>query len=70
MHRTGTIGLFQSLKLIGYRPFHITELLPHSTREMHAMGDAMVASESNQPWTREQFNKLFGGYDVSSGYSG
>lgn len=34
------------------------------------MGDAMVASESNQPWTREQFNKLFGDYDVSSGCSG
>ncbi|POS78358.1 hypothetical protein DHEL01_v203239 [Diaporthe helianthi] len=61
--RTGTIGLFQSLKLIGYRPFHITELLPHGTKELHALCDAMVASETTQPWSREDFNKLFGDYD-------
>lgn len=63
--RTGTIGLFQSLQVLGYRPFHITELLPHGNKEMHALGDAMIASESDEPWPRENFDKLFGNYDVS-----
>jgi hypothetical protein len=31
---------------------------------MHALGDAMVASETAQPWSRDDFNKLFGEYDV------
>lgn len=63
-HRTGTVGLFQALKVLNYRPFHITELLPHGTRQMHALGDAMIASETSQPWKREKYDKLFGNYDV------
>lgn len=61
--RTGTLGLFQALKILGYRPFHISELLPYGVPQMKALEEAMVAS-SDAPFTRAEFDKLFGGYDV------
>ena len=66
MTRTGTLGLFQALRILGYRPFHISELLPHGVPQMRALEEAMVASSTDQPFTRAEFDKLFGGYDVGS----
>ncbi|KAK8120572.1 P-loop containing nucleoside triphosphate hydrolase protein [Apiospora kogelbergensis] len=61
--RTGTLGVFLALKMLGYRPFHISELLPHGVRQMQALEEAMVASSTDTPYTRAELDKLFGDYD-------
>ncbi|KAK8017970.1 hypothetical protein PG991_007160 [Apiospora marii] len=61
--RTGTLGVFLALKILGYRPFHISELLPHGVRQMQALEEAMVASSTSNPFTRAELDKLFGDYD-------
>ncbi|KAK7943024.1 uncharacterized protein PG986_012137 [Apiospora aurea] len=62
--RTGTLGVFLALKILGYRPFHISELLPHGVRQMQALEEAMVASSTDSPFTRAELDKLFGDYDT------
>lgn len=57
--------MFLALKMLGYRPFHISELLPHGVRQMQALEEAMVASSTDTPYTRAELDKLFGDYDVS-----
>jgi hypothetical protein len=65
---TGTLGVFLALKILGYRPFHISELLPHGVRQMQALEEAMVASSTSTPFTRAELDKLFGDYDVRLTY--
>lgn len=64
-NRTGTLGLWQALKTLGYKPFHISELLPYSFQQMRALQEAIIANDSEKPFGRAEFNKLFAGYDVS-----
>ena len=59
------MGVFLALKILGYRPFHISELLPYGVRQMQALEEAMVASSTDNPFTRAELDKLFGDYDVS-----
>lgn len=61
---TGTLGLWEALRVLGYRPFHITELLPHDIRKMQALQEAMVASGSDRPFGLTEFDKIWGSYDV------
>lgn len=51
--------------MLGYRPFHITELLPHDIRRMQALQEAMVASGTAKPFGLAEFDKIWGSYDVS-----
>ncbi|TDZ61741.1 hypothetical protein CTRI78_v004164 [Colletotrichum trifolii] len=61
--RTGTLGLWQALKTLGYKPFHISELLPYGYQQMRALQEAIVANESDEPFGRAEYDKLFAGYD-------
>ncbi|KAL0937448.1 uncharacterized protein CTRU02_207179 [Colletotrichum truncatum] len=61
--RTGTLGLWQALKTLGYKPFHISELLPHGFQQMRALQEAIIANKTEKPFTRSDFDKLFAGYD-------
>ncbi|OLN96519.1 hypothetical protein CCHL11_00772 [Colletotrichum chlorophyti] len=61
--RTGTLGLWQALKMLGYTPFHISELLPYGFQQMRALQEAIVANESDKPFGRAEYDKLFAGYD-------
>jgi hypothetical protein len=60
------MGLFQSLKMIGYQPSHIIELLLHGTKEISALlaGGSMIASDTAQFRWREDCNKHFGDFGV------
>lgn len=62
---TGTLGLWQALKTLGYTPFHISELLPYGFQQMRALQEAIVANDTDKPFGRAEFDKLFAGYDVS-----
>ncbi|KAK1656211.1 hypothetical protein BDP81DRAFT_487614 [Colletotrichum phormii] len=61
--RTGTLGLWQALKTLGYTPFHISELLPYGFQQMRALQEAIIANDSDNPFQRAEFDKLFAGYD-------
>ncbi|TIC95052.1 hypothetical protein CH35J_008779 [Colletotrichum higginsianum] len=61
--RTGTLGLWQALKTLGYTPFHISELLPYGFQQMRALQEAIVANDTDKPFGRAEFDKLFAGYD-------
>ncbi|KAI8313003.1 hypothetical protein K4K61_009218 [Colletotrichum sp. SAR11_59] len=61
--RTGTLGLWQALKTLGYKPFHISELLPYGFQQMRALQEAIIANDTDKPFGRAEFDKLFAGYD-------
>ncbi|KAK2018398.1 hypothetical protein LZ32DRAFT_371404 [Colletotrichum eremochloae] len=61
--RTGTLGLWQALKTLGYTPFHISELLPYGFQQMRALQEAILANDTDKPFDRQEFDKLFAGYD-------
>ncbi|KAK1999816.1 hypothetical protein LX36DRAFT_463523 [Colletotrichum falcatum] len=61
--RTGTLGLWQALKTLGYTPFHISELLPYGFQQMRALQEAILANDTDEPFGRKEFDKLFAGYD-------
>ncbi|KZL83869.1 hypothetical protein CI238_06993 [Colletotrichum incanum] len=61
--RTGTLGLWQALKTLGYTPFHISELLPYGFQQMRALQEAIIANDTDKPFDRTEFDKLFAGYD-------
>ncbi|TQN71931.1 hypothetical protein CSHISOI_03604, partial [Colletotrichum shisoi] len=61
--RTGTLGLGQALKTLGYTPFHISELLPYGFQQMRALQEAIVANDTDKPFGRAEFDRLFAGYD-------
>lgn len=65
LRRTGTLGLWQALKTLGYKPFHISELLPYGFQQMRALQEAIIANDTDKPFGRAEFDKLFAGYDVS-----
>ncbi|KAF6827845.1 hypothetical protein CPLU01_08864 [Colletotrichum plurivorum] len=61
--RTGTLGLWQALKTLGYKPFHISELLPYGFQQMRALQEAIIANDTEKPFGKPEFDKLFAGYD-------
>lgn len=65
LRSTGTLGLWEALRVLGYQPFHITELLPHDIQKIQALQEAMVASKSDKPFGLNEFSRIWGNYDVS-----
>lgn len=60
------MGLYQSLKMLGYHPFHISELIPYGIQQMKALQEAIIASQTKKPFGRTEFDRMWGEYDVRS----
>lgn len=64
--RTGTLGLYTALKMLGYKPFHISELLPYNFHGMSVLQEAITSNSSNdESFSRPEFEKMWADYDVS-----
>ncbi|KAL3417872.1 hypothetical protein PVAG01_10882 [Phlyctema vagabunda] len=62
--RTGTLGLYMSLKMLGFHPFHISELIPYGIQQMKALQETIVASDKpDQSFSRADFDRMWGEYD-------
>ncbi|KAI1127390.1 P-loop containing nucleoside triphosphate hydrolase protein [Nemania abortiva] len=64
--RTGTHGLYNALKLLGYKPYHMAEVLNVGAPAIRIMNDGMKAElfHEGTPYGREEFDKWFADYDV------
>ncbi|KAI1334460.1 P-loop containing nucleoside triphosphate hydrolase protein [Xylariaceae sp. FL0016] len=64
--RTGTHGLYMALKQLGFRPYHMVEVLSGGPPAMKIMEDGMNAEffHEGTPYTRAEFDKWFADYDV------
>ncbi|KAF2970824.1 hypothetical protein GQX73_g2811 [Xylaria multiplex] len=62
--RTGTHGLYQALKQLGYKPYHM--VLAAGTPAIRIMTEGMKAEAFHEgtPYGRKEFDKWFADYDV------
>lgn len=66
-HRTGTHGLYLALKQLGFKPYHMAEVLKRGPPSVQIMNDGLAADMFHQgkPYGRAEFDKWFADYDVS-----
>ncbi|KAI1386597.1 P-loop containing nucleoside triphosphate hydrolase protein [Hypoxylon trugodes] len=64
--RTGTHGLYQALKILGFKPYHMAEVLKAGTPAVKILNDGLNAEyfHEGKPYGREEFDKWFADYDV------
>lgn len=67
--RTGTLGIYKALKILGYRPYHMIEMCQGGIPQMKLCQEAIEArfrpELGIQPYARTEFDKWFADYDVS-----
>ncbi|KAI1211080.1 P-loop containing nucleoside triphosphate hydrolase protein [Annulohypoxylon truncatum] len=64
--RTGTHGLYLALKELGFKPYHMAEVLKAGAPAVKIMNDGLNAEmfHIGEPYTRAEFDKWFADYDV------
>ncbi|KAJ2992690.1 hypothetical protein NUW58_g2082 [Xylaria curta] len=64
--RTGTHGLYLALKQLGYKPYHMAEVLAAGVPALKIMTDGMNAElfHEGTPYGRAEFDKWFANYDI------
>ncbi|KAI8628236.1 hypothetical protein F5Y19DRAFT_476646 [Xylariaceae sp. FL1651] len=64
--RSGTLGIYQALKQLGYKPYHMAEVLITGVPAIKILMDGMVAEmfHEGKPYGRAEFDKWFADYDV------
>lgn len=65
-NRTGTLGLYTALKTLGYKPYHISELLPYELKQMRVLQEGIESNDRSRPFGRPEFDKMWAQYDVST----
>jgi len=70
--RNGTLGLYNAFKILGYKPYHMVDLVSNGVPHIKMMTEALRAKYFNQgkPYGREEFDKWMGDYDVITDVSG
>ncbi|KAI0125479.1 hypothetical protein BJ170DRAFT_433661 [Xylariales sp. AK1849] len=63
--RTGTFSLYQALKMLGYRPYHMYEVVNGGTTHMLILEEAMRAKYygNGKPYGKAEFDKWFADFD-------
>lgn len=63
--RSGTFSLYQALQMLGYRPYHMYEVV-QSTAHMGIFEEALNAKYFGvgKPYGKAEFDKWFAEYDV------
>ena len=65
--RTGTFSFYQALKILGYKPYHMYEIVTDETlKNQKLYGEALKckAQGFGKPYGKAEFDKWFAGYDV------
>ncbi|OTB06452.1 hypothetical protein M426DRAFT_111065 [Hypoxylon sp. CI-4A] len=64
--RTGTHGLYQALKILGFKPYHMAEVLKNGPQAVQIMTEGMDADlfHNGTPYGRAEFDKWFADYDI------
>ncbi|RYP56243.1 hypothetical protein DL771_012030 [Monosporascus sp. 5C6A] len=63
--RTGTHGLYNALKLLGYKPYHMVEVLAAGPKVGAIMRQGLEGEIGlGKPYTRKEFDKWFADYDI------
>ncbi|RYP08972.1 hypothetical protein DL765_008615 [Monosporascus sp. GIB2] len=63
--RTGTHGLYNALKLLGYKPFHMAEVLGAGPKAPRIVREGLEGEiGQGKPYTRKEFDKWFADYDI------
>ncbi|KAI0844020.1 P-loop containing nucleoside triphosphate hydrolase protein [Daldinia vernicosa] len=64
--RTGTHGLYLALKLLGFKPYHMAEVIKTGPQAIRVLNDGHRAEMFHQgkPYGRAEFDKWFADYDV------
>ncbi|KAI2777326.1 P-loop containing nucleoside triphosphate hydrolase protein [Daldinia loculata] len=64
--RTGTHGLYLALKLLGFKPYHMAEVIKAGPQALHILSDGLRAEmlHEGKPYGRAEFDKWFADYDV------
>ncbi|RYP08158.1 hypothetical protein DL764_002065 [Monosporascus ibericus] len=63
--RTGTHGLYSALKLLGYKPYHMVEVLGAGAKAARIMREGSEGEMGmGKPYTRKEFDKWFADYDI------
>ncbi|RJE19487.1 hypothetical protein PHISCL_08172 [Aspergillus sclerotialis] len=65
--RTGTMGLHSALKILGYTPYHMVEVLKHGVPHMKVAQEAFLSANNRfsgiKRYERAELDKWFDGYD-------
>ncbi|KAI1817445.1 P-loop containing nucleoside triphosphate hydrolase protein [Poronia punctata] len=64
--RTGTLGLYLALQQLGFKPYHMKEVLERGPKELQIVIDGFKAESfhDGRPYGREDFDKWLADYDV------
>lgn len=64
--RTGTLSLYQALKILGYRPYHGAEVVANGVSHLEIFEEALNAKYFGvgKPYGKVEFDKWFADYDV------
>ncbi|KAK8087243.1 hypothetical protein PG994_002217 [Apiospora phragmitis] len=64
--RTGTHGLYQALKVLGFKPYHMVEVFANGADHARYMTEGLAASAEGTfpPYGRAEFDKWFADYDI------
>ncbi|KAI1081816.1 P-loop containing nucleoside triphosphate hydrolase protein [Whalleya microplaca] len=64
--RSGTHGLYLALKQIGFKPYHMVEVLNAGVNSVQIMNDGLEAElyHKSRPYGRPEFDKWFADYDI------
>ncbi|KAK6525269.1 hypothetical protein TWF694_005415 [Orbilia ellipsospora] len=70
--RSGTMGLYNALKVLGYRSYHAFESGLRGTRDYPMLVEAFRAHRdpNQQKYTKADFDKIWGDYDAITEISG
>ncbi|GJN67771.1 hypothetical protein PLICBS_001813 [Purpureocillium lilacinum] len=65
--RTGTLGLYSAMQMLGYSPYHMKEVLLHGSGHMKVLIEAIRAEHNRfsgiQRYRKEDYAKWFANYD-------
>ncbi|KAH8650005.1 hypothetical protein BX600DRAFT_529124 [Xylariales sp. PMI_506] len=67
--RTGTLGVYNACRLLGYRSYHIFEAFKNGVHDMKMFNDGLESSlypKRGKPFTKREFDKWFPEYNVIS----
>ncbi|KAI0830972.1 P-loop containing nucleoside triphosphate hydrolase protein [Hypoxylon sp. FL0890] len=64
--RTGTYGLYLALQKLGFKPYHMSEVLKGGPTAVRILNDGLNADmfHKGKPYGREEFDKWFADYDI------
>jgi len=66
--RVGTFSLYQAMKILGYKPYHMYEAIVRGATHLRIFEEALSCKYlgTGKPYGKAEFDKWLANYDVSS----